>query len=152
MEEELKCPLCLDFFKSPVRITNCGHNYCQGCLEVMTTVPWLCPECRTEQQQTPEQLARNFFLEKTVENFIASRKNICASHGLPKKLRKYFSLCKSRFRVSKLIFVFKTVWNMIEIFVSNAFMSECATVNQLIIVIPWIWLTSKLLSMIDWRN
>ena len=152
MEEELKCPLCLDFFKSPVRITNCGHNYCQGCLKVMTTVPWLCPECRTEQQQTPEQLARNFFLEKTVENFIASRKNICASHGLPKKLRKYFSLWKLRIRVSKLIFVFKTVWNMIEIFVSNAFMSECATVNQLIIVIPWIWLTSKLLSMIDWRN
>ena len=32
MEEELKCPVCLDFFKSPVRITSCGHNYCQECL------------------------------------------------------------------------------------------------------------------------
>ena len=88
MEEELKCPLCLDFFKSPVRITPCGHSYCQNCLKIMTTVPWPCPECRTEQQQLPEQLARNFFLEKIVENFIASRKNICATHEVPKKLRK----------------------------------------------------------------
>ena len=32
MEEELKCPVCLDFFKSPVRMTPCGHNYCEECL------------------------------------------------------------------------------------------------------------------------
>ena len=89
MEEELKCPLCLDFFTSPVRMTNCGHNYCQECLTEMMETPWLCPECRTEQQQRPEQLARNFFLERTAENFIASRKNICGAHNLLKKLRKY---------------------------------------------------------------
>ena len=88
MEEELKCPLCLDFFNSPVRMTPCGHNFCQNCLKVMTAVPWLCPVCKTEQQQTSEQLARNSFLEKTVEKFIESRKNICGTHGLPKKLRK----------------------------------------------------------------
>ena len=89
MEEELKCPLCLDFFKAPVRITNCGHNYCQKCLTGMTTIPWLCTECSMEQQQRPEQLTRNFFLEKSVENFVESKKNICATHDLPKKLRKF---------------------------------------------------------------
>ena len=91
MEEEIKCSLCLDFFKSPARMTSCGHNYCQECLTGLATNPWHCPECRTEQQQRPEELARNYFLERTVEKFIESTKNICDVHNLPKKLRKYFN-------------------------------------------------------------
>ena len=89
MEEELKCSVCLDFFKSPVRITSCGHNYCQECLTGLEPIPWLCPECRTEQEQSPEQLIRNLFLERSVENFVESRKKICVVHDLPKKLCKY---------------------------------------------------------------
>ena len=90
MEDELKCPVCLDFFNSPVCMTPCGHNYCRQCLAGMVDVPWLCPECRTEQQQRPDQLPRNFFLERTVQNYVESRRNICAIHELPKKLRKFF--------------------------------------------------------------
>ena len=89
-EEDLKCALCLDFFTAPVRITSCGHNYCQECLTGMTAPPWLCPECRTEQRQRPEQLTRSFILERIVGNYIASRKNICDAHNLQKKLRKFF--------------------------------------------------------------
>ena len=90
MEEELKCPVCLDFFTPPVRMTNCGHNYCHQCLTMFTATPWHCPECRTEQAERPEHLARNFFLERSLENFTESRRNICATHNLPKRLRKYF--------------------------------------------------------------
>ena len=90
MEEELKCPLCLDFFTPPVRITNCGHNYCQQCLEMITATPWRCPVDQTEQQQRPEHLTRNFFLERSLENFIESRQNICGTHNLQKRLCKYF--------------------------------------------------------------
>ena len=92
MEEELKCPLCLDFFTPPVRITTCGHNYCQECLTMFTAIPWRCPVDQNEQKQSPDQLARNFFLERTLENFIKSRRNICGVHDMPKKLRKYLSL------------------------------------------------------------
>ena len=91
-EEDHQCALCLDFFTGPVRMTNCGHNFCQQCLIGMAETPWMCPECRTEQHQQPEQLARNFYLEKMVEKFIESRKNICSAHNLQKKLRKY--LCR----------------------------------------------------------
>ena len=90
MEEELKCPICLDFFTPPVRITTCGHNYCQECLRMFTQIPWRCPVDQIEQHQRLENLARNFFLERSLENFMESRRNICASHNLPKRLRKYF--------------------------------------------------------------
>ena len=89
-EEDHQCALCLDFFTGPVRMTNCGHNFCQQCLIGMVELPWMCPECRKEQHQQPEQLARNFYLEKIVEKFIESRKNICRTHNLQKKLREYF--------------------------------------------------------------
>ena len=91
-EEDLKCALCLDFFTPPVHITNCGHNYCLQCLTGMTATPWPCPECRNEQHQRPMQLTRNFVFEKIIENYIASRKNICGAHNLQKKLRKFFNV------------------------------------------------------------
>ena len=88
-EENFKCALCLEFFTAPVLMTNCGHNYCQQCLTVMTEFPWLCPFCRKKQHQIPEQMPRNFFLEQSVQNFIETRKNICAVHDLKKKFRKF---------------------------------------------------------------
>ena len=86
-----QCALCLDFFTAPVRITNCGHNFCQQCLTEMNDTPWICPECRTEQQQRPEELTRNYFLEKTVGKYIASREDICDTHKLEKQFRKYLN-------------------------------------------------------------
>ena len=88
MEEEFKCPICRDFFKKPLRMTPCGHTFCQECLTVMTNIPWPCPVCRTEQQQRPEELARNYGLETAFDAFMTSQKNMCATHGLQKKLRK----------------------------------------------------------------
>ncbi|XP_066238283.1 E3 ubiquitin-protein ligase TRIM4 isoform X1 [Saccopteryx leptura] len=46
-QEELSCPICLDYFDDPVSI-ECGHNFCRGCLR-SSTVPgrrFPCPECR----------------------------------------------------------------------------------------------------------
>ena len=86
--DNLKCSLCLDFFTSPVQITSCGHSFCGKCLTMMTTATWSCPDCRTEQNKIPAELTRNYFLERIVDNFKETRKNICTAHDLKKKLRK----------------------------------------------------------------
>ncbi|XP_070792706.1 E3 ubiquitin-protein ligase TRIM39-like [Pituophis catenifer annectens] len=46
---EATCSICLDFFQDPVLISECGHNFCRGCL----TRSWgtseseaSCPQCR----------------------------------------------------------------------------------------------------------
>uniref|UniRef100_A0A803VXA7 RING-type domain-containing protein n=1 Tax=Ficedula albicollis TaxID=59894 RepID=A0A803VXA7_FICAL len=45
---ELQCSCCLQPFTEPVRITGCGHSFCQGCiLSYCSSRPRaLCPLCR----------------------------------------------------------------------------------------------------------
>ena len=86
--EDLTCSLCLEIFSPPVRITRCGHSFCDQCLTSMTATLWPCPECRAEQNQAPEDLTRNYFLEGLIEKFKDSRNKICMTHDLKKKLRK----------------------------------------------------------------
>ena len=102
--EELICPLCMDLFTGNVRITKCGHNYCEGCLTAMISAnegtwdydgTWPCPECRTEQTEVPAELTRNYALERSVVNYKNSKENICADHDLKKKLCKYFNRQRS---------------------------------------------------------
>uniref|UniRef100_A0A803TK20 Tripartite motif containing 39 n=1 Tax=Anolis carolinensis TaxID=28377 RepID=A0A803TK20_ANOCA len=50
--EELACPICLGYFKKPVMIISCGHNFCQSCLDQC----WegkeaSCPQCREKVQE-----------------------------------------------------------------------------------------------------
>ena len=91
--EDLFCSLCLDFFVPPIRITRCGHSFCDGCLTGMTALTWPCMECRTDQNQRPIELTRNFGLERTVEKFKEGRKNMCTTHSLQKRLCEYYFGC-----------------------------------------------------------
>ncbi|XP_015273656.1 PREDICTED: tripartite motif-containing protein 7-like [Gekko japonicus] len=52
--EEATCSICLDYFKDPVILTECGHNFCRACL----TRSWgesgakpSCPQCRGAAQE-----------------------------------------------------------------------------------------------------
>ncbi|XP_032066228.1 E3 ubiquitin-protein ligase TRIM11-like [Thamnophis elegans] len=47
--EEATCSICLDFFKDPVLIPRCGHNFCRGCLTLgcgASESEASCPQCR----------------------------------------------------------------------------------------------------------
>ncbi|XP_078543400.1 E3 ubiquitin-protein ligase TRIM39-like [Lissotriton helveticus] len=49
LEEEATCSICLEYFRDPVMIFDCGHNFCRSCI----TQSWEgrdekspCPQCR----------------------------------------------------------------------------------------------------------
>ncbi|XP_015266125.1 PREDICTED: tripartite motif-containing protein 7-like [Gekko japonicus] len=53
--EEATCSICLEFFRDPVAIAECGHSFCRACLtrswgEVGTAEP-SCPQCRGKAQE-----------------------------------------------------------------------------------------------------
>ncbi|XP_060095018.1 E3 ubiquitin-protein ligase TRIM7-like [Heteronotia binoei] len=66
--EEASCSICLDFFRDPVTIAQCGHNFCRACLtrswgEAGAAAEPSCPQCRGPAQEgnlRPNQLLANF--------------------------------------------------------------------------------------------
>ena len=44
--DEYDCAICLDKFKDPVRLLDCGHEFCRICLERHILVNIRCPLCR----------------------------------------------------------------------------------------------------------
>ncbi|KAM9367145.1 E3 ubiquitin-protein ligase TRIM11-like [Phaethornis superciliosus] len=46
LQEEITCAVCLDFFRDPVMLLECGHNFCRRCLPPCPPGPSLCPLCR----------------------------------------------------------------------------------------------------------
>ncbi|KAL8212936.1 UNVERIFIED_CONTAM: hypothetical protein K2H54_059687 [Gekko kuhli] len=53
--EEASCSICLEFFRDPVSIAQCGHNFCRACLTRSWGEPGgaepSCPQCRGRTQE-----------------------------------------------------------------------------------------------------
>ena len=84
--------ISLEIFKSPIRITHCGHVYCEKCLNdiLKGDQRWNCPACRTLHNCTINSLPRNYHLEKLVEKFKKDQ-------STPKP-RNIFGVCKKHDR------------------------------------------------------
>ncbi|XP_064330071.1 zinc finger protein RFP-like [Phalacrocorax carbo] len=47
LQEETTCSICLDFFRDPVMLLSCGHNFCRRCLDRCSAdAAASCPQCR----------------------------------------------------------------------------------------------------------
>ena len=109
-----------DTFRSPIRITECGHNFCQLCLlqirgphtlavrqrkirlngrKQATRPSYNCPECRKPQFREVENLTRNYFAEKALANYTSiknheNNKDKCKPHNRPVTLCKLIPMKK----------------------------------------------------------
>ena len=105
-----------DTFRPPVRITECGHSYCEACLlqirgphtlavrqqrlafhgqNFTASQSYSCPECRKPQFKEVEDLTRNYFAERAVENFTSTKikepkdDEMCKLHNMPLILSEF---------------------------------------------------------------
>ncbi|XP_053235219.1 zinc finger protein RFP-like isoform X1 [Podarcis raffonei] len=91
------CSICLEYFKDPVIIPECGHNFCRSCLIQRweeSEAEASCPQCRETVQQNnliPNRQLANFL--QLIKNLsILGRKEeerkggVCEEHQEPLKL------------------------------------------------------------------
>uniref|UniRef100_A0A670HZ80 Uncharacterized protein n=1 Tax=Podarcis muralis TaxID=64176 RepID=A0A670HZ80_PODMU len=55
LREEATCPICLEYFRDPVIIPECGHNFCRSCLFQCwgkSEGEASCPQCRETVEQS----------------------------------------------------------------------------------------------------
>ncbi|KAL4471778.1 hypothetical protein ABPG74_008671 [Tetrahymena malaccensis] len=63
LEEELKCPICLEVSRKPITTDCCGSVFCEGCIKNIKTNK--CPKCN-KQSFTYSQ---NIFANRLVNQF-----------------------------------------------------------------------------------
>uniref|UniRef100_A0A8D0BXW3 Uncharacterized protein n=1 Tax=Salvator merianae TaxID=96440 RepID=A0A8D0BXW3_SALMN len=89
---EATCPICLDYFRDPVMIPECGHNLCRGCLDRCcgSATEGSCPQCRQTFHwgNMPNRLLANIveMVKKLHLHEAEENEGVCEQHGEPKKL------------------------------------------------------------------
>ncbi|KAL8213180.1 UNVERIFIED_CONTAM: Pre-mRNA-splicing factor ATP-dependent RNA helicase dhx15 [Gekko kuhli] len=91
--EDLTCPICLEHFRDPVSVPECGHSFCRACLtqswgESGASEPSCCPQCRETVQQrnlVPNRLLANLVgilkkLSLRSGNGEAAKEGVCRRH------------------------------------------------------------------------
>ncbi|KAK3611827.1 hypothetical protein CHS0354_040499 [Potamilus streckersoni] len=102
IEEELTCPVCLDFYKDP-RLLSCQHSLCKSCIVALCSnkgnavdCVLECPTCRhvfqAKDETCIESFPKNFGLASIVYNFQESMK---VNKGFP------CDLCKKERAIKK---------------------------------------------------
>ncbi|XP_053158941.1 zinc finger protein RFP-like [Hemicordylus capensis] len=97
LQDEVSCPVCLDYFQTPVMIIDCGHNFCRDCItrcrKGQTSSKSSCPHCRKPfswQNLRPNRhLANIVELAKQFNKWKANgtgEQKLCKKHRQPLEL------------------------------------------------------------------
>nr|XP_028576189.1 E3 ubiquitin-protein ligase TRIM7-like [Podarcis muralis] len=96
--EEATCSICLDYFRDPVIIHECGHNFCRSCLVQCwekSEGEASCPQCRENVEQSSirrnQQLANFVEITKKFSHLGGKKEGegkgkVCEKHQEPLKL------------------------------------------------------------------
>ncbi|XP_053235814.1 zinc finger protein RFP-like isoform X1 [Podarcis raffonei] len=97
LRDEATCSICLDYFKDPVTIPECGHNFCRSCLVLFwgeSEAEASCPQCRervhrrslvsNRQLANMVEIVKNLSLQEGKEE--GGKGRICEKHQEPLKL------------------------------------------------------------------
>ncbi|XP_053235561.1 zinc finger protein RFP-like isoform X2 [Podarcis raffonei] len=95
--DEATCSICLEYFKDPVIIVECGHNFCRSCLIQCwgeSEAEASCPQCRKRVQRRSlvsnrqlanmVEIAKNLGLQEGKEE--GGKGGVCEKHQEPLKL------------------------------------------------------------------
>uniref|UniRef100_A0A670HNQ5 Tripartite motif containing 39 n=1 Tax=Podarcis muralis TaxID=64176 RepID=A0A670HNQ5_PODMU len=78
LRDEATCSICLDYFKDPVAIPECGHNFCRSCLIQCwgeSEAEASCPQCRERVQR------RSLVSNRQLANVVEIAKNLSFQEG-----------------------------------------------------------------------
>ncbi|XP_053235543.1 E3 ubiquitin-protein ligase TRIM11-like [Podarcis raffonei] len=78
LRDEATCSICLDYFKDPVTIPECGHNFCRSCLIQCwgeSEAEASCPQCRERVQR------RSLIPNRQLANFVEIAQNLSLQEG-----------------------------------------------------------------------
>ncbi|XP_053235828.1 zinc finger protein RFP-like isoform X2 [Podarcis raffonei] len=97
LRDEATCSICLDYFKDPVTVPECGHNFCRSCLVLFwgeSEAEASCPQCRervhrrslvsNRQLANLVEIAKNLSLQEGKEE--GGKGGVCEKHQEPLKL------------------------------------------------------------------
>ncbi|XP_032998247.1 zinc finger protein RFP-like isoform X2 [Lacerta agilis] len=85
LRDEATCSICLDYFKDPVTIPECGHNFCRSCLIQYwgeSEAEASCPQCRKRVQ------IRSLIPNRQLANFVELIENLSLQEGKEEGGRK----------------------------------------------------------------
>ena len=81
--------IILERFRPPIKMTSCGHSFCERCILAACPEPsdWQCPMCNQVHDHPASTLPRNFLAEQIIESAQAQ------PPPKPVRLRGVFGRC-----------------------------------------------------------
>ncbi|SAM09336.1 hypothetical protein [Absidia glauca] len=74
LDENLRCPICKEFYDTAMILSTCSHSFCAICIRRSLASEQCCPKCRTPSHDS--NLHNNYDMDNVIHAWKQSRKTI----------------------------------------------------------------------------